>query len=466
MKTPNLAFRAAFLLWLSTGISVHAADLHVPAEYASAQEAIDVSLPGDTIHIAAGDYYDQLLISNKTNLTLAGMPGATFHATASMTDTLQPYTGARAILGVFRSDNIVVTGIAFHGEQLGDIYSPAFLGGIFYLSSSGKVEGCRVRAFRGPTLREYSSARGLTGWNPARAAELNVGIINSTFEDNERSIVLAGSDRDQPSALRLRFTVEGNVITGFGPAEIAIDGITLYTGATGEIRGNVIRDHALTGVGDSYAAGISGYDGLARQRANGHAVPLKPIRIEGNTFINNDEHILLILANGTQVQNNNFHGGGSDPSRWGAVAFSGTNVVVADNNFSNVETGLVLFSNDHFFSGWPPIGTAANAQMVSNWFTNVTAAVWTNSAVSGLQEKGTELCCFEPRFQSMVLAENGKVKARVRTWHGQPLIVESSSDLKQWVPVSTTMVTLPMFEYEAPNGAAAGREFFRIRKDQ
>ena len=60
---------------LIVAVSVTAADLYVPAGYPTIQAAVDAANSNDTIHIAAGVYAGQVLISNKS-LTLSGSPCA------------------------------------------------------------------------------------------------------------------------------------------------------------------------------------------------------------------------------------------------------------------------------------------------------------------------------------------------------------------------------------------------------
>ena len=57
--------RAALLAALCSASFARGADLHVPADFATVQEAVDAAAAGDTIHIAAGTYEEQLVIFGK-----------------------------------------------------------------------------------------------------------------------------------------------------------------------------------------------------------------------------------------------------------------------------------------------------------------------------------------------------------------------------------------------------------------
>src|SRR5262245_50054066 len=148
---PRTAF-ASLLLGIAATSSAIAADLYVPARYPTIQAAVDAAQSKDTIHIAAGVYAGQVLISNKT-LTLSGKPGAVLRATAGMS---QPYNAlgfARVpLLGILRSE-VVVSNLTFEGEHLAESQgrASAFVG-IYYLGSGGRVEDCRITGFRGSSL--------------------------------------------------------------------------------------------------------------------------------------------------------------------------------------------------------------------------------------------------------------------------------------------------------------------------
>ena len=63
LQTTIASFAGAFAMM------VDATDLHVPADYTNIQAAVDAANSGDTIHIAAGVYVEQVTITQK-DLTL------------------------------------------------------------------------------------------------------------------------------------------------------------------------------------------------------------------------------------------------------------------------------------------------------------------------------------------------------------------------------------------------------------
>lgn len=63
------------LIALSTSADSNAGILQVPRDYASIQEAVSASAPGDRIRIAAGEYPETVSITDRTDLTLVGGKG-------------------------------------------------------------------------------------------------------------------------------------------------------------------------------------------------------------------------------------------------------------------------------------------------------------------------------------------------------------------------------------------------------
>lgn len=451
MKTKTIALLALIIAFAA---NTGAVELQVPTDYATIQEAVNVAAAGDTIRIWAGDYFEQVLITNKTSLTLAGESGAVLHAIPGMNRTLLPYGSASfSVLGIVRSA-VVITGLTFDGENLADRYT--IFTGIDYLGSSGRVENCAVRRFRRQALAGFSTfdLRGMSIWNGVslRTPTVNVGVFNSTFEDNQTSILVSG-DEDYPSSLRTSFIIQGNTVTGFGPIAMAVDGIVIYSSAGGEVSRNTIRNHLYTGPGQLFSGGIAAFDGRFR------FVPLQAVRYEGNTFSNNTVHLAAVAANGSQVLNNVFDRAIPGFFPW-AVGFSGASILVANNDFSDMTTGIALFGGQTYPSG----GHATNPKLISNWFCNVTQPIRIETLVTGLQQQGTELCENNPlraTFQSIRQLTGGGASLTLRSWHGEPLVIEASTDLQNWSPVHTNSMTLPSFEHEDTDTSGSSRRFYR-----
>ncbi|MBI2929157.1 MAG: hypothetical protein HYY24_26125 [Verrucomicrobia bacterium] len=134
---------------LSSPPSGLSADLNVPAQYPTIQKAVDAAADGDTIHIAPGVYVEQILILRK-KLTLLGRPGSVIRAHTGLTKTLKrndlPGGGLEetpALLAAAVSD-VVLKGLSFEGEHLGEAYPQFGYMAIVFDASSGRLEDCTV----------------------------------------------------------------------------------------------------------------------------------------------------------------------------------------------------------------------------------------------------------------------------------------------------------------------------------
>ena len=363
-----------------------AADLNVPADYPTIQAAVDAAGNGDRIQIGAGVYTGQVLISDK-RLTLAGSAGTVLRAAPGMS---QPYLafGTRRVplLGILRSD-VVVSGLTLEGGRLGDSQSDGWLTGVFFLGSSGRLADCRISGFRGGTLDSAPEAVAVFIVDPVilGTGQVNVRVLRNTFTDNGASMVLLGDITD-PTLLRTTFAVNDNVITGNGPdATGTQEGIQIGTGVAGEVKRNTISDHAYVGSTNPtpFSFGILAEDNL--DFGVGPLVALQPIRFEGNILRNNQLHMTLLRVDGSSIVNNSFEGTapGFRPT---GLMFSGDNVLVAANGFSDMPLGVLLFGDDPDFGTY--LGLATNARLVGNQFCHVTETMVSEPLVTGTQEHG------------------------------------------------------------------------------
>jgi hypothetical protein len=456
----NTAF-TSLLLGLAVTISAIAADLQVPADYPTIQAAVNAAQSNDTIHIAAGVYAGQVLISNKS-VTLLGAPGAVLRATSGMSP---PYAAMGftlvPLLGILRSE-AVVSNLTFEGEHLADTYSdPNYLQAIFYFGSGGRVEDCRITGFRGHNLGD-GFACGLRVSNPVSlgTSVLTNQVLRCTFTDNLTSIALAGDSKSQinptfdPTLIRTTFVVSDNTITGNGPDATGVqDGIDILAGATGEVSRNTISDHAYVGTSDPipFAVGVVAYDAL--DFGQSPLAALKPIRFEGNVLRNNQIHLLVLRGDGSTIVDNTFEGTAPGTRPMG-LGLSGENLLVGLNRFSNLPQGIVLFGNDPDYGTY--LGIAQNAQLNTNRFCNVTTAVTVEPSATDTEE-GTLTCGAPP---ALAIAP-----AVLLSWPGDEdgWTMESAPGVDgPWTPlIATPFLQGGRHSMALPTGGE--QRFFRLR---
>jgi len=374
---------AAFLA--TTTLTANAADIYV-TNYATIQAAVDAANSGDTIHIAAGVYVEQVTFTHK-DLALIGQPGTILRAFPNMGPGGNGVTQWRPILFVFQSTDVVLRNLTFEGDQLADQQVGYGLCGVAYYDSGGTVEDCRFTGFREkvPGSKQGAALRFLN--NLPGASLLNVRAAGNTIEDSYVGIDVWGA----PDKTSYNFAIEDNTIKGVSTsttAEGSRRGVNLGDGITGSVTGNSISGFSYSGAGDPYpyawgilAIGIPGPTNSA---------PLDFIRFENNTLRDNNQHLMVIRAINHEILNNHFEGTGLG-QRPAGLWFSGENVRVQGNVFRDMEEGIRVGGMD---PDWKTIlGVATNAMLVDNRFCHVTNSINMQPQATAT-EQGTLFCPF------------------------------------------------------------------------
>jgi hypothetical protein len=387
IETRPKAALGSLLLTLAAGLSSTAAELRVPADYPTIQAAVNAAQTNDIVRLAPGVYAEQVTVLRK-HLALLGSPGAVVRAKTDMVQTLASYDFCRTpLLGVALSE-VTIKGISFEGEHLGNAY-PCSLAAIIYSGSSGAIEECSFSGFRGEN--DFSGAGVVAANNTTLGAgPVSVQVLRCAFRDNAFSIFVRGADAapDQP---RLKFVIEGNTITGVGPTTIGAEtGILVSYGATGTVRGNTITDHAF--IGGQGARGIFGADWQWIWFGKPSPAPLSPVSYTGNVFRNNQQHLVTLFDQGSQIVGNTFAATGPGPRPTG-VAVSGRNLLIATNRFSDMPTGVLLLGDDPDYPNGA-IGIASDSAVLNNRFCNVTNPIVVEPLATNITQQGTLTCPF------------------------------------------------------------------------
>ena len=448
IETLSRATLVSLLLSLSATSPTTAADLNVPADHPTIQDAVDAAQTDDTIRIAPGVYTDQVRIISKA-LTLIGQPGTILRATEAMSQ-FPAGTQQFPIIGV-RSSQVTLRGLAFEGERLAESFvGPGELKGIFLRESSANVENCAFYGFResapGPATATAVVATGFAD------GEVNVRVAGCTFADNYRAIVVVGL----PDRQSMNVTIENNTIIGLGPLDTQSNnysGIAIREGVGGRIAGNTISGYSYVGTAAEFPIG---FGILALNEANGQVAAgiLQPLEIEGNTLRDNQVHIALIKGDGSVVKNNRFQGTAPGIIPLG-LSVSGTNVTIANNQFEAMPEGIRLLGNDPMFGTL--LGAALDAQVTSNRFCNVTTPV-NLQPLATATETGTSLGpCSSPPL-AIAPAVLVSWPAEEAGW-----TVESATSVDgPWAASDAT----PFTQYGRHSVAVpseGGRRFFRLR---
>ena len=237
---------------LCLGRSVLAALLHVPADYATIQAAVDAAAPsGDEILITPGLYNQQAIITGK-KLTLTGTNGTVLSAWTGMALQQPGPRHAYWLIAATTNADVVVRNIDFEGNRLEQsLISGHPFGGLLFWGASSRVENCTFQGFRGVTQLGSGTAIGF-GLACLNVVSTGVGVVNllvlhNTFADNGQAAYIAGDDGGpppgNPSLLR-------RALTRGSPRRKANSGLfnvkPIRTGPTRASRSNRSRVRSLS----------------------------------------------------------------------------------------------------------------------------------------------------------------------------------------------------------------------------
>jgi len=227
------------------------------------------------------------------------------------------------------------------------------------------------------------------------AGVASVEVLRNTFADNDASVVLIGDAPYElpwyPDQLRTTFAVSDNTIIGNGPDAAGRQfGILILAGASGEVKRNIVTDHAYTGTNEPtpYSFGIVADDDFAM---SGHfpLAALQPVLLEANILRSNQVDLLLLRGDRSTIVNNFFEG--AAPGRHPAgLGLSGDGVLVGTNRFCDLETGILLLGDDPEVPN-QYLGVASNAMLIANGFCNVVTNLVPEDLAS-YSEDGTLRC--------------------------------------------------------------------------
>src|SRR6266446_5117100 len=221
------------------------------------QHAVNESVPGDTIHVAAGVYREQVKVET-ANLTITGS-GALLQPVAAVVNTSSIYSGAGiaavivvdGVTGVTIDQMFIDGSVAGTGRGCG----PTFVG-IFFRAASGVISDNIVANI------EDSANTGCQGYLGVFVQSGNGGPnLNSNVVIDGNSIGGYGKNGITANEAGTFVTVTSNTIIGRGSGWLAAqNGVQLGFGAHGKITNNTIRNHKYSSP-DYVACGILSING-------------------------------------------------------------------------------------------------------------------------------------------------------------------------------------------------------------
>ena len=209
------------------------ADIYVPGDYSTIQEAVDAALDGQTILIEEGTYEEFVQITGRNDLTLIG-------ENAIITP---PLTGAapHGNIEILNSTNIKMEKLEFDGRI--DLREEPVHAALNFLFSSGEVFKNKIK--------EYHT--GVATYNPDGAL-LNISVVENDIEDFTGSGIYILENYDAT-------ILKNKISSSFDHFLAEWDGIRMI-GGTGEISENTIKLNSKSSSGyPLYSTGIYLYEG-------------------------------------------------------------------------------------------------------------------------------------------------------------------------------------------------------------
>lgn len=438
--------------------SAMAAVLRVAADHPTIQAAVNAAASGDTIQIASGLYEEQIIIRRK-NLTLEGAPGATIRMVEG---GAKPILGLETtyMVGVDRCTNVVMRGLTFDGDRLGDVIwntaNPRTgFGGVLYSGSGGIFEHCIVRGFRHRERLQAMAFMGFLAQNEDAPGAPEIIVRHCRFSDNGVGIQVRGNSSAK-SQDRLKFLIEDNHMEGIGPSLVGEQvGIWVSYGATGSVIGNRVSNHNYLQDRPEKSFGILALDWYYWVGFSPTAESLRRIRIENNTLIGNQWSIASINSAGSVIENNFIDG--ASPREGIGIGLTGATNQVIGNTISRATRGIVLIGTDPEYKN--ALGRANNPTLTNNSFCEVATNVVIQPLVTGTKEIGSLVC----PFPAPTLAIEPAVTLSFPSSERGMVIESAPAATGPWT-VLDTPVNVHGNTASATVNAGAAASFFRLRK--
>ncbi len=269
------------------------------AAYAHIQDAVDAAKSGETVHVCAGNYAEQVTIST-SGITLSGEGATTIidptSATPSTVSDLDTATTTVPVVEISPGtvgvdvENLTIDGSGLSAGFAWPGCADNFVG-VFFQASSGSTSGLIVQNVELPPAL-FGCQQGLAiEVQAGLSGRANVSATQDTISNYDKGGIVCN---DSGVSCDLR----DNTIRGVGPTSTGANGVQIGSGATGSVQGNAISANDYAGPTNStepqadYAAGVLLY-GAAGQS-----------QVDGNT-LTNDQIAVEVVHSDAQVNGNN-----------------------------------------------------------------------------------------------------------------------------------------------------------------
>jgi hypothetical protein len=346
------------------------------AEFTSIQPAIDAASPGQTVHVCAGTYAEQLNITQSIILTAdSGVVLQPTAMTANATGLVATDQIAAAIV-VTNASSANISGFIVDGSQNGIVACAPRLIGILFQNSSGTVEYNAVRHFRLNSSLPGCQSGNAIEIETSAGGSSNVTVLENSVDDYQKNGITANEAGSNA-------TIEKNIVNGIGPTTgAAQNGIQIGYGAIGLITNNTVLNNlwspcVSTTQCSSNAIGILIFQSNGVQ-INANSVSLNNV---GIVTTGTDTHIssnnvsnsvvldgIALVSNSNTVEKNQIA-----QSDQAAVEVQGNDNDITGNTFLSAEAGILVdpgstgvsTPGNQFFAVLNPIANASASAAAS-----------------------------------------------------------------------------------------------------
>lgn len=315
--------------------------------YLTIQSAVNAASSGDTIHVCAGTYPEQVLITKSLNLS--GDNGALIEPVnvAANSTSLTSGQPIAAIVLVQGTSNVTIENVIVDGSGNGISECSPDLIGIFYQNASGELNHVAVRDVElSPTLNGCQSGVGVFVQSGGGVSSV-VTIANSSIHDYQKNGITANEADTQ-------VTISGNVVTGLGTAAgTAQNGIQIGFGATGTIHANTVANHVYAPCIDLTGCPATADDILVYQ-SDGVTVDHNTVGVSqtGIAIVANNANVLdntvfdSLVFDGVLLQGNGNSATGNHITRsdQAAVVISGNSNTVQQEVINDATVGILTIA--------------------------------------------------------------------------------------------------------------------------
>ena len=235
--------------------------------FGTIQEAVNAAADGDTIVVAGGIYAEQVVVTDKDDLTIRAADGESVTIQAptgglAITST-GPGAAAQAIYAVVTANsslNFNLEGVIVDGAGQGaHAWSPAgaAFDGVYFRNSSGGLLDVDITGVRDPYRTDGLTADGnpmLDGVQHGLGVEVrNDAVLPFTMTGGS----IADFQKNAGFFVRTDLVITGVTVTGGGAqTTIAQNGFSIYY-STGNVSGNAISGIGYAGPYEVYSGGIN-----------------------------------------------------------------------------------------------------------------------------------------------------------------------------------------------------------------